>query len=79
MKTITTQQFEADFDAILTDVMENKQYYHITDCEKPVVLMPCDEYMVLKDTYQEWVEESRVDPLVMIEGTGEEQKINQPL
>lgn len=67
VKTITTQQFEADFDAILADVIDNKQYYSITGLKKPVILMPHDEYIVLKETYQEWIEESRVDPLLLIE------------
>lgn len=62
MKVVTVQQLEADFDAIMDDVVENKQYYRIQTNENAFILMPYDEYQVLKDTYQEWVEHPQIDP-----------------
>lgn len=62
MKVVTLQQLEADFDAILDDVVNNKEYYRIQGDGNDVMLIPYDEYEVLKDTYQDWVEEPKIDP-----------------
>jgi len=62
MKVITLQQLEADFDSILDDVVDNKEYYRIQGGENDVMLVPYDEYEVLKDTYQDWVDEPQIDP-----------------
>jgi hypothetical protein len=63
MKVITLQQLEADFDAILDDVADNRQYYRIqVEHGSDVMLVPFEEYEVLKDTYQEWVDEPAIDP-----------------
>lgn len=62
MKVVTLQQLEADFDAILDDVVNNKEYYRIQGDANDVMLVPYDEYEVLKDTYQDWVEEPKIDP-----------------
>lgn len=62
MKVVTLQQLEADFDAILDDVVNNKEYYRIQGNENDVMLVPYDEYEVLKDTYQDWVDEPQIDP-----------------
>jgi hypothetical protein len=62
MKVVTLQQLEADFDAILDDVVNNKEYYRIQGDENDVILVPYDEYEVLKDTYQDWVDEPQIDP-----------------
>lgn len=62
MKVVTLQQLEADFDAILDDVVNNKEYYRIQGNENDVILVPYDEYEVLKDTYQDWVDEPQIDP-----------------
>lgn len=63
MKVITIQQLEADFDAIMADVETNNQYYRIqADSGSDVILLPFEEYEVLKDTYQEWVDEPVIDP-----------------
>lgn len=62
MKVVTLQQLEADFDAILDDVVNNKEYYRIQGEGNDVMLIPYDEYEVLKDTYQDWVEEPKIDP-----------------
>jgi PHD/YefM family antitoxin component YafN of YafNO toxin-antitoxin module len=62
MKVVTLQQLEADFDAILDDVVNNKEYYRIQGEENDVMLVPYDEYEVLKDTYQDWVDEPQIDP-----------------
>ena len=74
MKVVTLQQLEADFDAILEDVEVNKEYYRIQGGgEHPdVMLIPYNEYEVLKDTYQDWVEESLIDPYPLpVEYVGE--------
>jgi PHD/YefM family antitoxin component YafN of YafNO toxin-antitoxin module len=62
MKVVTLQQFEADFDAILDDVVENKEFYRIQSEENSVMLIPYEEYEVLKETYQEWVDHPQIDP-----------------
>jgi PHD/YefM family antitoxin component YafN of YafNO toxin-antitoxin module len=62
MKVVTLQQLEADFDAILDDVVNNKEYYRIQRDGDDVMLIPYDEYEVLKDTYQDWVKEPKIDP-----------------
>ncbi|NBR23736.1 MAG: type II toxin-antitoxin system Phd/YefM family antitoxin [Micrococcales bacterium] len=63
MKVITLQQLEADFDAILDDVTHNRQYYRIqVEGQDDVMLVPYEEYEVLADTYQDWVEEPAIDP-----------------
>jgi len=62
MKVVTLQQLEADFDAILDDVIENKEFYRIQGNQKDVMLIPYMEYEVLKETYQEWVNHPQIDP-----------------
>lgn len=74
MKVVTLKQLEADFDAIMDDVVENKEYYRIQSGEDhpDVMLIPYDEYEVLKDTYQDWVEEPQIDPYPLpVEYVGE--------
>lgn len=65
MKYVTLQQLEKDFDRIFDDVVENKEHYTITaqymneegTCEdKNVLLIPCEDYELLKETYQDWVD-----------------------
>ena len=62
MKVVTLQQLEADFDAILDDVVENKELYRIQGEKNDVMLIPYEEYEVLKETYQEWVDHPQIDP-----------------
>jgi len=62
MKVVTLQQLEADFDAILDDVVENKEFYRIQGEKNDVMLIPFEEYEVLKETYQEWVDHPQIDP-----------------
>lgn len=62
MKVITLKQLEDDFDNIMGDVGDNKAYYQIKADQGDFMLIPYDEYEVLKDTYQEWVEEPQIDP-----------------
>lgn len=62
MKVITIQQLESDFDAIMADIGENKQYYKLQTEKGAFMLIPHDEYSVLVDTYKEWVEEPVIDP-----------------
>ena len=62
MKIITVAQLEADFDAIMDDVDQNKEYYKIQTERGDFMLIPFNEYEVLKDTYQEWVEHPQIDP-----------------
>jgi PHD/YefM family antitoxin component YafN of YafNO toxin-antitoxin module len=62
MKVVTLQQLEADFDAILDDVVENKEFYSIQGEKNDVMLIPYEEYEVLKETYQEWVDHPQIDP-----------------
>lgn len=62
MKVITLKQLEDDFDGIMEDVGENKAYYQIKTEQGDFMLIPYDEYEVLKDTYQDWVNEPQIDP-----------------
>lgn len=67
MKAITLQQLERDFDRIFDDVVENGEHYEITTTsldeggrlvESVVVLIPYEDYSVLSETYDEWVDSS---------------------
>ncbi len=62
MKVITLQQLMDDFDNIMDDVGDRKQYYRIQADQGDFILMPFNEFDVLRDTYQEWVEEPQIDP-----------------
>jgi len=62
MKVVTLQQLTDDFDEIMDDVADNKQYYRIQTDQGDFILMPFNEFDVLRDTYQEWVEEPQIDP-----------------
>jgi PHD/YefM family antitoxin component YafN of YafNO toxin-antitoxin module len=62
MKVVTLQQLEADFNAILDDVVENKEFYRIQGEKNDVMLIPYEEYEILKETYQEWVDHPQIDP-----------------
>jgi hypothetical protein len=62
MKVVTIAQLEEDFDAIMDDVIENKQYYRIQAPDSAFMLVPYDEYEVLKEVYQDWVYEPTIDP-----------------
>ena len=67
MKCITLQQLERDFDRIFDDVVENGEHYEITTTsldeagkliESAVVLIPCEDYSILSETYDEWIKEN---------------------
>lgn len=62
MKVITLQQLEENFDAILTDVADNKKHYRIQSEKGDVMLIPIESYDVLKDVYTDWVEEPQNIP-----------------
>ena len=62
MKVVTLQQFEADFDAILDDVVVNKEFYRIQSETGDVMMIPYDDYVVLRETYEEWVDHPKIDP-----------------
>jgi PHD/YefM family antitoxin component YafN of YafNO toxin-antitoxin module len=62
MKVVTLQQLEADFDAILEDVEANKEFYRVQSEAGDVMLIPYDDYVVLRETYQEWVDHPQIDP-----------------
>jgi len=67
MKTVTLQQLERDFDRIFDDVVENGEHYEVTTTsldemgklvENTVVLLPYEDYSVLSETYDEWIDSS---------------------
>lgn len=62
MKVITIEQFEADFEAIIDDIEHNKEYYRIQTEKGDLMMVPFNEYEVLKDTYQDWVQDPQIDP-----------------
>lgn len=60
MKTVTYKELEDRFDEILNDVFENHVHYKIVvETGKAVMLIPYEEYKVLMDTYDHWVEEKQ--------------------
>lgn len=63
MKIVTVQQLQADFDSILDDVTNNKQIYRIQAEGGDCMLIPFSYYDVLRETYQEWVEEPQNVPV----------------
>jgi len=63
MKVVTLSQFETNFDQIMDDVTENKHIYRIQYEAGDVMLVPFDCYEVLKDTYDQWVEEPQNEPV----------------
>ena len=64
MKIVTLQQLEADFEAIVDDVAENKEHYRIEYDKGAVMLIPIESYDVLKEVYTDWVEEPQNIPPV---------------
>ena len=62
MKVVTLQQLEADFDAIMADVAANKEFYRIQSEAGDLMLIPYDDYVVLRETYQDWVDHPQIDP-----------------
>lgn len=58
MKTVTLQELEDDFDAIIEDVENNKQHYLIKYEGGDAMLIPYESYEVLADTYKDWVEKT---------------------
>jgi len=58
MKTVTYKELEDRFDEILEDVFENHVHYKVLiETGKAVMLVPYEEYKVLMDTYDHWVEQ----------------------
>ena len=58
MKTVTYKELEDRFDEILEDVFENHIHYKVVlEVGKAVMLVPYEEYKVLMDTYDHWIEE----------------------
>jgi len=83
MKAITLQQLERDFDRIFDDVVENGEHYEITTTsldeggrlvESAVVLIPYEDYSVLSETYDEWVD-SRSEWVEEVEGQPIEEEV----
>lgn len=62
MKVITLQELERDFDAIMEDVGDNKVFYRLQTEKGDFMLVPYEEYSVLADTYQDWVDDKTIDP-----------------
>lgn len=58
MKIVTVAELETNFDSIMEDVINNKQFYKIQSESGDVMLIPYESYEVLKDTYQDWVEDT---------------------
>lgn len=58
MKTVTYKELEDKFDEILEDVFENHIHYKVVvEGNKAVMLVPYEEYKVLMDTYDHWIEQ----------------------
>lgn len=77
MKVVTLKQLEEDFDKIISDVGDNKEYYKIQTDIGDFMLIPHDEFEVLKDVYQGWVKDPEIDPYPLpVEYIGEAQPEN---
>lgn len=63
MKVVTLQELEDNFDTILDDVSDNKEHYLIQSESGNVIMVPFESYDVLKETYEEWVEEPKNNPI----------------
>ena len=72
MKVVTLQQMERDLDRILDDVIDQQEHYtvkiswvsnfdsdHVWE-EKAVVVIPTEDYEVMSDVYEEWLEENGI-------------------
>jgi len=64
MKVVTLQQLEENFDEILNDVTDNNEHYRIQYAGGDVMLVPIENFDVLKDVYIDWVEEAQNIPPV---------------
>lgn len=74
MKVITLQELESNFDSIINDIGENKVFYKLQTERGDFMLVPYEEYSVLADTYQEWVEEPVLNPFPLpVEYVGDAQ------
>ena len=72
MKVITLQELECNFDFIMDDIGENKTFYKLQTERGNFMLIPYEEYSVLANTYQEWVEEPVLNPFPLpVEYVGE--------
>ena len=61
MKTISFKDFEQHFDDFIEDVIENGRHYKIElEDGKAVMLIPYEEYKVLVDTYEEWLNPTEI-------------------
>lgn len=78
MKVITLAQLEENFDEIMVDIGENKQFYKLQTEDGDFMLIPHEEYTVLHEIYQDWVKEPTIASYPMpVEyiGDAEPQKI----
>jgi hypothetical protein len=74
MKVITLQELESNFDAIMDDIGDNKAFYRLQTEKGDFMLIPHQEYEVLAETYQDWVEEPAITPFPLpVEYVGEAQ------
>jgi hypothetical protein len=74
MKVVTLRELESNFDAIMSDIGDNKQFYKLQTESGDFMLIPYEEYSVLADTYQDWVEEPTIDAFPLpVEYVGEAQ------
>ena len=78
MKVITLGQFEKDLDRILDDITDEHEHYcvrtpMITDLEdrgglvwedKAVMILPIEDYDLLKETYDIWLASCRQEAMV---------------
>lgn len=80
MKVITLQELERDFDAIMEDIGDNKAFYRLQTEQGDFMLVPYEEYSVLADTYQEWVDDKTIDPFplpIQYVGDAQPEDLNQ--
>lgn len=80
MKVITLQELERDFDAIMEDIGDNKAFYRLQTEQGDFMLVPYEEYSVLADTYQEWVDDKTIDPFplpIQYVGDAKPEDLNQ--
>jgi hypothetical protein len=79
MKVVTLAQLQENFDEIMDDISDNKQFYQLQAEQGNFMLIPYEEYTVLQETYRDWVSEPVMDPFplpVEYVGDAEPQLIN---
>jgi PHD/YefM family antitoxin component YafN of YafNO toxin-antitoxin module len=53
---IVVSKYEIDLEQILDDVSVSKKHYFIENEDETVAVIPADEYVILHEIYEEWIQ-----------------------